>query len=60
MLNLPECDYCTLDELCEISSVESKNNIKRAIEELVSKSFVVKVDNKYAINKTTVVGMQIL
>lgn len=56
MVNVADCDYCTLDELCKKNPADSKSTVKKALNELMSKNFLVKIGNKYAVNKIALVS----
>ena len=47
MVNDPQCDFITLQELCELSPKDSKSTLKSILEELVFET----VDNKFMVNK---------
>ena len=52
MVNDPQCDFITLQELCELSPKDSKSILKSILEELVNKNWVFEtVDNKFMVNK---------
>jgi len=52
MVNDPQCDFITLQELCELSPKDSKSTLKSILEELVNKNWVFEtVDNKFMVNK---------
>lgn len=55
MVNVPECDYCTLDELCK-KSPDSKSTLQNTLDELISKNYIIKTGNKYAVNKAALIS----
>jgi len=54
MANLPECDYVSLETLHEMLPADSMKTLKKALDELVQKNYVIKTeDNIYAVNKVS-------
>lgn len=50
MLNIPEYDYVTIDELCNMSS-DSNQDIIQTLENLQTKNYIIIINDKYAVNK---------
>ena len=50
MLNIPEYDYVTIDELCNMSS-DSNQDIIQTLEKLQTKNYIIKINDIYAVNK---------
>lgn len=56
MANLPECDYASLETLHKLIPADSLKNLKKALDELVRKNYVIKTeDNIYAVNKVKMI-----
>lgn len=52
MANNPKCDYATLEEIHRIYPADSISTYKKAFAELLHKNYVLKVGNRYTVNKT--------
>ncbi|WP_295095220.1 hypothetical protein, partial [Ruminococcus sp.] len=50
MLNVPECDYITPEQLARYSS-DSPETVRKLLDGLVEKDFVQNMDGIYCINK---------
>lgn len=52
MVNLPECDYVTLETLHKLLPADNMRTLKQALNELVQKNYVIKTEGSiYAVNK---------
>lgn len=60
MLNVPERDYHTAEELCVFSECDSLKTIRMAIAELKDKGYIICVNGKYAVNKLTIPSMKVV
>ncbi len=58
MLNVPECDYVSPEQLAQYSS-DSVETVRRLLESLVQKDFVRHLDGIYCINKYRIKEMQL-
>lgn len=58
MLNLPECDYITADQLAEYAS-DSTRTSAAILDSLVEKEFVCRSGNVYFVNKFRITEMQV-
>ncbi len=58
MLNIPESDYHTAEELCTFSECDSLKTIKAALDELKDSKYIICVDGKYAVNKLRIPSMK--
>lgn len=59
MVNYPEKDYSTLDELYE-SSNDDFDTIETAVNELVDKKYLLCIGDRFAVNKTRIPEMKII
>lgn len=59
MVNCPEKDYGTLDELYENSN-DDFDTIETAVYELVDTEYLLCIGNKFAVNKTRIPEMKII
>ena len=50
MLNIPDCDYATLEKLCSITG-DTALEIEETLTSLQKQNYVIVVAGKYAINK---------
>ncbi len=56
MANLSECDYVSLETLHKLIPADSMKTLKKALDELVQKNYVIKTeDNIYAVNKVKMI-----
>lgn len=56
MANVPECDYVSLETLHTLIPADSMKTLKKALEELVQKNYVIKTENNiYAVNKVKMI-----
>lgn len=61
MLNNPEDDYCTDEELQIAIPANSLLTIRNALKELISKEYVLQVGgNLYAVNKFNIPNMKVI
>ncbi len=59
MLNVPECDYCSLGKLAMSFESDSLREIKAALDELCNLNYVICItDSVYAVNKKLIPAMQ--
>jgi hypothetical protein len=58
MLNLPESDYHTAEELCAFFENDSPKAICKALNELTDADYLLQVGRTYAVNKLKITGMQ--
>ena len=58
MLNIPECDYVTPEQLARYSS-DSPTTVRKLLDELVKKDFVQNMDGIYCINKYRIPDMKL-
>lgn len=59
MVNDPEYDYRTLEELCKLSPLDNPSDIQNTLNSLIDKNYVFLVDeNRYAFNKNKILGMR--
>ena len=58
MLNIPERDYHTAEELCVFLECDSLKTIRTALAELKDKEYIICVDGKYAVNKLRIPSMK--
>lgn len=59
MVNDPEYDYRTLEELCKLSPSDTPSDIQNTMNSLIAKNYVFLVDgNRYAFNKVKIIGMR--
>lgn len=59
MVNCPEKDYSTIDELYE-SSNDDFDTIETAVYELVDKKYLLCIGNRFAVNKIRIPEMKII
>lgn len=60
MLNHPESDYHTAEELCTFFKRDSLSAIRQALDELAHYGYVIEVSgSRYAINKKRILEMKI-
>lgn len=52
MANNPSCDYTTIEEFHRLYPADSISTYKKAFAELLHKNYVLKVGNRYTVNKT--------
>ena len=59
MINVPEYDYCTFDELCKTNDVDTPTTVRKAINELLSRKYLIKTtklnNEVYSVNKAALV-----
>ena len=61
MLNLPESDYHTAEELCQFFESDSLQTIRKALSELTDAGYLLCMNNKtYAVNKLRIAGMKVI
>ncbi len=60
MLNIPERDYHTAEELCTFSECDSLKTIRTALAELKDKEYIICVNGKYAVNKLMIPSMKVV
>ena len=61
MLNDPESDYHTANELCRYFQADSLNSIQKSLDELVKAHYIIKLsDGTYAVNKLKIPQMKII
>ena len=62
MTNVPELDYCTIDDLYRMNPVSSVRKINRIIDELLDNKCLIKTDdNRLAVNKAVIAeSMQVI
>lgn len=61
MLNLPESDYHTAEELCQFFESDPLQTIRKALNELTDAGYLIYMDNKtYAVNKLKITGMKVI
>ena len=59
MLNVPECDYCSLGTLAMNFETNSLQEIKTALKELCNLGYVICIANSlFAVNKMMIPAMQ--
>ena len=58
MLNVPECDYITPEQLARYSS-DSPETVRKLLDGLVEKDFVQNMDGIYCINKYRIPDMKL-
>lgn len=58
MLNIPECDYVTPEQLARYSS-DSSEAVRKLLDGLVKKDFVQNMDGIYCINKYRIPDMKL-
>lgn len=56
MINDISCDYCTLDILLKKITKCNESTLMKNLSELMEKKFVIKIGNKYAVNKAVLVS----
>lgn len=59
MVNCPEKDYSTIDELYE-SSNDDFDTIETAVYELVDAEYLICIGNKFAVNKSRIPEMRVI
>ena len=59
MLNFPESDYHTAEELCLIFENDSLRTIKTALNELTETDYLLRIGNTYAVNKVRITQMKL-
>lgn len=59
MLNLPDADYCTAEDLTKFCS-DSIYKINKTLNKLIQKNFVICFNKKYIINKEMIPAMLIV
>lgn len=60
MLNLPESDYHTAEELCSFFENDSLKTIKTALNELLKAEYLVCIGEIYAVNKHKIAMMKLI
>lgn len=59
MINVPEYDYCTFEELCTTNEVDKPATVRKAINELLSKKYLIKTSKAdtdiYSVNKAALI-----
>lgn len=60
MLNLPDRDYLTAEELCLSCGNEPFSQIKAELDELMKAQFVICVGGRYAVRKQAILQMRTL
>ncbi|MCD7740672.1 MAG: hypothetical protein LUI06_01830 [Ruminococcus sp.] len=64
LINDPECDYVTVNELSSVFPKDSFNCIHSALDELVRKGYVLELRKKhevlYAVNKIKIPQMKVI
>ena len=58
MLNIPECDYVTPEQLARYST-DPPSSVRKLLDALVKKDFVRNMDGIYCINKYRIKDMQL-
>ena len=58
MLNIPECDYVTPEQLARYST-DPPSSVRKLLDALVKKDFVRNIDGIYCINKFRIKDMQL-
>ncbi len=58
MVNLPEGDYRTAEELCLLFRNDPLKSIHHALNELVEKGYVLCLGKTYAVSKLKLIGMK--
>lgn len=58
MLNIPECDYVTPEQLARYST-DPPSSVRKLLDALVKKDFVRNMDGIYCINKFRIKDMQL-
>ncbi len=58
MLNIPECDYVTPEQLAQYST-DPPSSVRKLLDALVKKDFVRNMDGIYCINKYRIKDMQL-
>ena len=54
MIQVPECDYLTFDEICEFNKADSPREIKNTLNELIAHNYLLHPNNDeklFAVNK---------
>lgn len=59
MINLPEADYCNIAFLAKLSN-DSQAKIRNLMHNLISKHYVITLNNKYVINKNKIPIMKVV
>ena len=61
MINIPELDYCTIDNLYNNNRLNSIAELTDAVEELIATHCIIKTsDNRLAVDKKIVANMEII
>lgn len=60
MLNLPESDYLTAEELCPFFENDSLKTIRTALNELTDAGYLLRIGNTYAVNKLRITQMKLV
>jgi hypothetical protein len=60
MLNLPESDYHTIEELCALSENDTPKTIRNAVNELADAEYLVRIGKTYAVNKLKIIQMKLI
>lgn len=60
MLNLPESDYLTAEELCPLFENDSLKTIRAALHELTDAGYLLRIGKTYAVNKLRIPQMKLV
>ena len=60
MLNLPESDYLTAEELCPLFENDSLKTIRAALHELTDAGYLLCIGKTYAVNKLRIPQMKLV
>lgn len=60
MLNLPETDYHTAEELCPFFENDSLRTIRNALNELKDAGYLLCIGKTYAVNKVKITQMKLV
>lgn len=59
MLNFPDTDYHTAEELCPLFENDSLRTIQTALNELHNAGYLLHIGNTYAVNKVRITEMKL-
>lgn len=62
MIQVPECDYLTFEEICECNKADSPTEIKETLDELINHNYLLHPDNNeklFAVNKMKFFGIKV-
>ncbi len=59
MINLPELDYRTAEELCPFFENDSLRTIRTALNELIKRDYLLCIGKTYAVNKLKITKMKL-